>query len=452
MIVQVKKKIEIFLLSLILLLAFSMRLIHYDQFPVYGESQDEVAWTWLGSSLLKEGVPSAWSKFSAYEGFEYKSVSGFGSLVRPFLDHPPLFSFIPGFVHLATSEWSQIPSVRVIRFPMIFLGTFNVFLLFLVAKKMFPTEKFLALASSLLYATAPIFVFSSRLVLAENLLTAFLLFALLAIHMPSSKRRNIFILIISALAVLTKVSGVLIPLLCIGVGLSKKVKMWKPATAGLLVGVALFVLYGFVYNGKLFLQIQASQGRRAIGLATLYNRVILHPAIVDKFYFDGWLIIGLFSLFYISAIKHGEKIWPLALYILLNFLFISLTAGEQTFHGWYDFTIFPFLSIITMMTFFSIIRHKKYVLFCVLWLFILPQIRMMFIHADRLEMLSVPVLRGIVILGCVPFILSLFMKNTSLPKKFIVLLLGILFLSNIATVGVFQKEIYWISDAYFMAR
>lgn len=135
MIVRVEKKIELFLLSLILLLAFGARLIHYDQFPVYGETQDEVAWTWLGSSLLKEGVPSAWSKFSAYEGFEYKRIVGFGSLVRPFLDHPPLFSLIPGFVHLATSEWSQIPSVRVIRFPMIFLGTLNVFLLFLVAKK-----------------------------------------------------------------------------------------------------------------------------------------------------------------------------------------------------------------------------------------------------------------------------------------------------------------------------
>ena len=447
-----KKKVEIFLLSLILLLAFGVRLIHYDQFPVYGESQDEVAWTWLGSSLLKEGIPSAWSKFSAYEGFEYKRVSGFDSLVRPFLDHPPLFSFIPGFVHLATSEWSQIPSVRVIRFPMIFLGTFNVFLLFLVAKKMFPSEKFLALASSLLYATAPIFVFSSRLVLAENLLTSFLLLAILAIHMTSSKRRNIFILIISVLAVLTKVSGVLIPLLFIGVGLFKKEKIWKPATAGLLLGVVLFAIYGFAYNGKLLMQIQVSQAGRAIGLATLYNRIILHPAIVDKFYFDGWMIIGLFSFFYISATTNSKKILPLTLYILLNFLFISLTAGEQTLHGWYDFTIFPLLSMITMMTFFSIIRHKRYILFGVLWLFLLPQIRMMFIHADRLEMLSVPVLRGIVILGCVPLLFSLFTKNTNLPKKFVILLLGTLFLSNIATVAVFQKEIYWISDAYFMSR
>lgn len=317
---------------------------------------------------------------------------------------------------------------------------------------MFPSEKFLALTSSLLYATAPIFVFSSRLVLAENLLTSFLLLALFVIHTPSTKKRNIFIIIISVLAVLTKVSGVLIPLLFIGVGLFKKEKIWKPATIGLILGIALFVIYGFAYNGKLLLQIQASQAGRAIGLATLYNRIILHPAIVDKFYFDGWMMIGLFSFFYISATANMKKILPLTLYILLNFLFVALTAGEQTFHGWYDFTIFPLLSMIIMMTFFSVIRHKKYILFGVLWLFVLPQIRMMFIHAEQLEMLSVPVLRGIVILGCVPLLLSLFTKNTSLPKKFVILLLGILFLSNIATAAVFQKEIYWTSDAYFVAR
>ena len=148
---------------LTLCLAFTLRIYQYYEFPVYGETADELAWTYLGSSLIEERVPGSWSHFATYE--KNKAVilkRENATLVQPALDNPPLFGLIPGLAHRFQGHWINQPSVKVIRFPMIFLGIFNIWLLFLYLNK----TNFSQLANKLIiliFAIAPSFVFASRI-------------------------------------------------------------------------------------------------------------------------------------------------------------------------------------------------------------------------------------------------------------------------------------------------
>ncbi len=57
-----------------------------------------------------------------------------------------------------------------------------------------------------------------------------------------------------------------------------------------------YCLYGALLNWQLFLKVILSQADRDLGLSTLLNRLFLHPFVIEKFFFDGWLILGLFAM------------------------------------------------------------------------------------------------------------------------------------------------------------
>lgn len=52
---------KFFMFSAIILRAFFLRFYNYTSFPIGGETADESAWTYLGSSLIQEGQPTSWS-------------------------------------------------------------------------------------------------------------------------------------------------------------------------------------------------------------------------------------------------------------------------------------------------------------------------------------------------------------------------------------------------------
>ena len=99
---KLKEKI---LLVLILATAFFLRVWRYYDFPVGGETADESAWTLLGASLIQERVPASWSYFLPYENYHYVEGLFDAPIVRPALDHPPLFSLVPGTAHSLKSFW-----------------------------------------------------------------------------------------------------------------------------------------------------------------------------------------------------------------------------------------------------------------------------------------------------------------------------------------------------------
>src|SRR3989304_3630328 len=98
----IKRKTFLILFS-ILFLGFFLRAYNFTTAPRLGATFDEFAWTWLGMSLIQEGVPSSWSSYPQYVGFrEFKKYQGATFwIVKPYLEHPPLFALIAGSFAIA---------------------------------------------------------------------------------------------------------------------------------------------------------------------------------------------------------------------------------------------------------------------------------------------------------------------------------------------------------------
>lgn len=436
------------LILVIILSGFFLRLYQYPQFPIAGETADETAWSMLGASIIQTGQPASWSWFAPYDNYIIKDGVDY-RLVSPVLDHPPLFGLIPGFFHSLKNSWDQIPSVKLVRLPMIIIGTLNVGLLYLVAQKIFKEKRIVYLATTI-YAFVPTFVFSSRLVVAENLLVTWMLLAIYLIKSPL-KRRNLFLILISVAAIFTKVSGLIIPLGIIFYGWQKKEKqLAKSGLLGLLLGELSYLLYGALLNWQLFLEVNLSQAGRDLGLSTLLNRFFLHPTIVEKFFFDGWLILGLLALMGWLLIE-PKKHLIVKIYAVLWLAFIAATVGEQTFHGWYNYPLYPLLVLATAWFLNFLFTQKMYWLTWLSWLLVLPTIRLALVFSNQYAEVSNSVMRGIIGLGAVPLGLSLLKKNKLARKS--VLFLGVLLLTAAMVVVLkINERSYWEMDLFFGIR
>ena len=453
--IKVLKKINIFfkknwIILTIILLGLFLRAYRYPEFPIMGETADETAWAILGASLIQERQPTSWSYFGAYQDFIYQdNGDNIAPLVRPALDHPPLFSLIPGFFHTLKNSWDQTPSIKLIRFPMILIGAFNVWLLYLVAKKIFK-EKTIAHLATLIYAVVPTFVFGSRLVVAENLLVTWMLLAIYLIK-SQSKHKNLFLIFVGVVAILTKVSGLIIPFGILLYGWQKSEKqIAKIGLLGLILGEFSYCLYGALLNWQLFLKINLSQADRDLGLSTLLNRLFLHPSVVEKFFFDGWLILGLFAMIAWLLIK-PKKYLIIKIYAVLWLAFIAATAGEQTFHGWYDYPLYPLLALSIAWFIYYITTKKIYWLIWLGWLFVLPTIRLALVFSNQYAEISNFSLRLIMGLGALPLGFS-FMKKDKFAQKSILFLGMLLLIAGITTVIAINSRDYWEMDQFFSTR
>jgi 4-amino-4-deoxy-L-arabinose transferase-like glycosyltransferase len=438
----IKKNIFIIL---VLILGLSLRAYKYWEFPVAGETADEYAWTLLGASLIQDQQPSSWSFFGAYQDHIYYESLFNAPIVRPVLDHPPLFSLIPGTMHSLTGNWLRMPSIKVIRLPMIFLGVLNIYLLFLLTKKVFNRK--IANIASLIYAVAPIFVFSSRLIVAENLLITW--FLLSAILLLKSKINLKLLVLLCILAILTKLSGLILPAGLIIFGLlNKEKKVLKAGFWGLLVSLIILLIYASIYNLPLFLSVQFGQASRDLGLATLQNRFFLHPALATKIFFDGWIMLGLFSSFALILSNENKKLSFIKIIFILSLFFIVLTSGEQTFHGWYNYLIFPILSLSTAWLFSKIYETKNSLLASFSWLMLIPVIRIFLKNINLLPDLNTLVIRIIILLGLAPLGLKIINKER---VAFKILFITLLTFAILAVFSINDVS-YWETDQFFYYR
>ena len=225
----------------------------------------------------------------------------------------------------------------------------------------------------------------------------------------------------------------------------------------------MFIGYGTIYNWDLFWLVQTSQAGRDLGLATLQNRFFMHPTIVARTFFDGWVVLGLFAVFSLFATNLKKNATDLKnfsflkIFFVVNLMFILATVGERTFHGWYDYVLYPLFCLGLGWLFVEIWEKEKYLLLGLVWILLLPGIRQILVHAGVYEGLSNFQLRLIMILGGLPFGLNLLKKNfpkTIFNRKLIKLtilgLLLVVFLANISTVFTFNHRDYWESDEFFL--
>lgn len=442
-----KKHLKTFLVVAIIALGFVLRLWRYEQFPVGGETADEWAWTTLGASLIQERIPASWSYFPAYDDYHYKEGVYEAPIVRPVFDHPPLFSLIPGIAHTIKGHWLELPSLKVIRLPMVLLGTVNLCLFWLVARKMFDKENW-ALVATLLYAVIPSVVFSSRLVVAENGLVTWILLTLLVVLGRQTARTRWWLLALSVAAVLTKITGLMIPAsLAIGGGLLKRREYIVSGLVGGALGLGLFALYGALYNWELFIAVFFIQSDRAIGLATVPNRLFMHSTLVRHAYFDGWKWLGIFATF--SLLMEKSKKWIMPTVMTLTALFfMAVTVGESTLHGWYDIVLWPTF-VLSIAWFMQMMFEKQNgVLMGITWLMLLPTVRLAAITSGALEHLRTLAIRGIVAAGALPLF-----GNWIHSKKFFqysaVILLAFILVSSAVLVFSVNHLAYWEQANFF---
>ncbi len=441
---------KILVISLILVLGTVLRTYRYSYFPVAGETADENAWAMLGASLLKNREPMAWSYFAPYEKHS-AIIDQEKHLVKPSLDHPPLFALIPGSFHVISKKPISMPSIKIIRLPMILLGVVNIGLVYIVAKKIFDSDLAVFLAT-LVYALGPIFVFSNRMVLAENWLSTLFLLSLIKIYQSAKQKKDFVILgIISIVAVLSKFSGLVLPTSLIMLGLwQKKKSYWQIGLISILIGLSCFALYGAFFDWALFVDVFKAQSGRQLGLATVVNRLFLHPTLVDKFFIDGWFFLGLLSTFTIIFNHAEQKLnWkPLISLFLVNLAFILTSVGEQTFHGWYGYLNYPFYALAIAHLLARVIKQKRAIIFTLIWILLLPGVRLALRSFGLYHNLDQFFLRLVAVAGFIPLGLQFINKN-KLQQYSVLLLLAVIFMSNILIVFNISHQVYWEGHRFF---
>ena len=411
-------KFKIVSLVFILLLGFYLRFYHYDRFPRHGATWDEFAWTWQGISLWQKGVPTSWSPHAQYKNFELKRFQGTQvKLVTPYLEHPPLFGLVAGGFALLTGSKEMFDiTLGQIRILSLILGTSSIFLVFLLAKKLY--GPFVGFLSALLYASVPTIVIGSRIVQNENFLIPMMLFVWLLIidYLKTKKtwQRNLAA-VLAGLLTLAKVPWATVTLaLCF---LLVKKKYFKDALIVGLIAVSIFsfyFLYGWFYDWPTFIGLWGLQMARArIGLDN-FLALFTHPYLIDRIYPDAWIYWGWFSVFILSLNfkRHFKLLIPLLAYFLI---FMWAIPGIEA-QGWYRYPFYPFLIIAS-----AILIKKMLIKPSLLNFFFFFLISSSAFHWGWGETFGVSnsLFRAIVILGAASFLPPVFwpQKFANLGKK-----------------------------------
>lgn len=334
---------------LIAILGFGL-FLRYDNFqtlPRHGATFDEFAWTWLGVNLIQTGVPISWSPQPQYKQRQEIKYQGAAFLiVKPYLEHPPLFGLVAGGFALFNGAKDMYDVTLAKMRPLaLILGIFSITMIFFLAKEVYGVA--VGLFASLLYATVPTLVIGSRIVQNENFLIPFWLLSLFLVTRylkTGRKRLRNIAAVIAGLLSLAKV-----PWLVIGLSLSMILSFkgkWRDA---ILVGIitmmifSAFIAYGIYFDRELFINLLKLQTARYDISFTGFFSIFTDPLLVDRFYIDGWIYFGWFSMFALlrDIKKHYLLIVPFIGYLVL---FIFAIPNEPA-HGWYRYPFYPFLII-----------------------------------------------------------------------------------------------------------
>ena len=422
-------------LVFILLLGFFLRFHNYDKFPRHGATFDEFAWTWQGISLWQNHVPTSWSPHYQYKNYELKKFQGaWVRLVTPYLEHPPFFGLVAGGFALITGSKEMFDiSLSQIRILSLILGVLSIFLVFVLARKLY--GDFVGLLSALLYATIPSIVIGSRIVQNENFLIPIMLVIwLITLRYLESRKtwqRNL-VAVLCGLLVLAKIPWSAVTLaVCL---LLAKEKRWTDAFIIGLVAVgffSLFFLYGWYYDWQTFVSLWGLQLARAkIGLGNVLA-LFTHPYLVDRLYPDGWIYFGWLATFILSLNfkRHFKLLIPLLAYFLI---FVFAIPGVEA-QGWYRSPFYPFLIIASAVVIKKILDQPG--LLNLFFFFLIASSAFLW-GWEEIFGISTTLFRTIVILGTASLLPSAFwQKNfTSLGKRATYFWLIIFLILNILSV------------------
>lgn len=330
-----------------MLLGIFLRLDKFETTPRHGATFDEFAWTWLGINLIQKGIPISWSPHPQYnERREIRYQGAAFLIVRPYLEHPPLFGILAGsFALINGAKGMHDVTLAKIRPLAILLGTFSILMIFILTREIYGTTT--AFLASLLYATIPTIVIGSRIVQNENFLIPCWLLSIYLITKyleTGNKRFRNTAAILAGLLSLAKV-----PWLVVGLSLSMILSFknkWRDAFIVGVITIAIFltfIAYGVYFDKELFINLWKLQlARYDISFSGFFS-VFTNPLLVDRSYLDGWILFGWFSIILIARDlrKNFLIVIPFVAYLITYIFGIPNEAA----HGWYRYPFYPFLIV-----------------------------------------------------------------------------------------------------------
>jgi 4-amino-4-deoxy-L-arabinose transferase-like glycosyltransferase len=297
---------------------FLISLIIYSSFVVY---------LWDFSLLFDEGVYALMIKeFSDNPSMIIPTFAGEKAELKP-----PLFTWIYSLFYLFLKNL-QLPIEVIHRLPSAFFSAINISLLFIIANKIYGRST--ALISSLFLFTAPVILFSAKLVMMEALSLFFILGAIL-LYMDKRFFSGSFFL---ALLVLTKWLYVLSPILFIVIYYLKNKNLPKIFLSFLSVPLALvfYLILSFYFGSfenaidSLFFDISRP--------SPTFNPVLLILNFLQMIFTTPLSV--LFALFLLSKIDMKKEAPIIAMGAITFVLLLS-----QHYLYWYAIVSLPALSM-----------------------------------------------------------------------------------------------------------
>ena len=413
-------------------------ILRHDRFrtiPRHGATFDEFAWTWLGINLIQKQEPISWSSQPQYNNRVHLKYQGAAFwIVKPYLEHPPLFGLVAGSFALANGAKDMYDvNLAKIRPLAVMLGIFSILMIYLLTKELYGTG--VALFSSLLYSTVPTVVVGSRIVQNENFLIPFWLLSLYLIikYLKSGKKkfRN-FTAVVAGLLSLAKIPWLIVGFsIALVLAYKNKVKDSLFVSLVTLIFFSTFFLYGFYFDKDLFLNLWKLQiARYDISFSGLFS-IFRDPLLVDWFYLDGWIYLGWFSIILLA--RDFKKYFLILIPFISYFVLYIFVIPNEPAHGWYRYPFYPFLLTSLAVT----IREeiKKTTLLTPLTLFVVG-LALMFNTWEKSLGFSFPVYRLSIIIWSIPIIALIYPINRLkiLSKWILILSITLFIILNILAV------------------
>lgn len=328
--------------------------------PRHGATFDEFAWTWLGINILTKGEPISWSSQPQYTNRFHLLYQGAAFwIVKPYLEHPPLFGLIAGGFAIARGARSMYDvTLHQIRPLALLMGTSTILLIMVYAYMLYGFP--VAIVSGLIYAVSPTTVIGSRIVQNENFLIPLWITSLLLLRLYISKKKSYYYYIsvgIASILPLAKVPWVVVPI-SVAMILSY-FGYWKKAIITGIVSLLVFctyIFYGLFLDNELFIKLWTLQlARYDIHFHGVFS-IITRPLLVDRYYIDGWVFaswLSLACLFCRTLKKYIFIIVPIVSYMLIYIVGIP----DEPAHGWYRYPFLPFLILSLGIMFVEEYRH-----------------------------------------------------------------------------------------------
>jgi dolichyl-phosphate-mannose-protein mannosyltransferase len=329
-------------------LGLLLRLTQFASIPYRAPNPDEWNWTWSGLSQLEGMPPTGWTLFwKAYphDVWQAPPPPFIEPLVHPWVDAPPLFSWIIGIAGWLDGDRTLLdaindPKPRLIGIALSIVALVLAYVLGRAVLGVGPS-----MAGVWLLAVSPIPVLLDRLVAAEQLLAVLLLASTIAVlHLREDQpdRRWLWLLLAaSAVAPAVKASGLVVglsgALLLLG---SRQFRLAGLTAATTAVAQLVVLGYEAGLNWPAYAAEVAMRGSQLSGFTGL--RFITNTTGFDNQQaYDGWWLLGWLGLAEILG-RRRPKLDLIAVPCVLYLLILLGTAAEYTSgYGWYRLTVMP---------------------------------------------------------------------------------------------------------------